>query len=86
MRWISRWLHMWGNWHVTARASTTSTTGRERQCGYDLKMRRNLLIHQLDDFAVGSDAGLAATAHCMELYLAKLDRNRSNVYTFQSLP
>lgn len=53
---------------------------------YDLKMRRNLLIHQLDDFAVGSDAGLAATADGMELYLAKLDRNRSNVYTFQSLP
>lgn len=80
--------HMWGNWHVTAKGVYyVDNQGQGAAVRlYDLKMRRNLLIHQLDDFAVGSDAGLAATADGMELYLAKLDRNRSNVYTFQSLP
>jgi Tol biopolymer transport system component len=80
--------HMWGNWHVTVKGVYyVDNQGQGATVRlHDLKTRRNLLVRQLDDFAVGSDAGLAATSDGMELYLAKLDRNRSNIYTFPSLP
>jgi len=80
--------NMWGNWQVTAKGVYyVDNQGQGAAVRlYDLESRRNLLIRQLDDFAVGSDAGLGATADGMELYLAKLDRSRSNIYLFQSLP
>jgi hypothetical protein len=80
--------NMWGNWQVTAKGVYyVDNQGQGAAVRlYDLETRRNLLIRQLDDFAVGSDAGLAASADGMELYLAKLDRSRSNIYVFQSLP